>query len=171
MPTLQQETVYIAARLMLLGRTSALLWHVSQNTRVLNVCAWMSRYYKQDAFLTDSTWHRWHWSWTTKRVSINCAGETGIILHFPRQYRFFAYRQFTSWCWGWLGRKVRVVLPSCVVTKVRAKFPSKAYTGFKYPPVPTSTSAVEPSPRQFWYVHPSYPYNTIYSHLCSCTTK
>ena len=23
-----------------------------------------------------------------------------------------AYRQLTGWCWGWLGKKVRVVLPA-----------------------------------------------------------
>ena len=23
-----------------------------------------------------------------------------------RQYRFIAYRQLTTWCWGWLGRSV-----------------------------------------------------------------
>ena len=50
-----------------------------------------------------------------------------------RQYRFIAYRQLTGWCWGWLGRMVRVVLPSCVVVAIRKKFPSEQYPGFKYP--------------------------------------
>ena len=53
-----------------------------------------------------------------------------------RQYRFMAYRQLTGWCWGWLGRRTRVTLPSCAVNKIRTKFPSSDgnYTGFKYPP-------------------------------------
>lgn len=44
-----------------------------------------------------------------------------------------AYRQFTGWCWGWLGKHVRVTLPSCAVCKIRDQFPSSSYTGFKYP--------------------------------------
>ena len=35
-----------------------------------------------------------------------------------RKYRHVAYRQLTRWCWHWLGRSVRVVLPSCAVTKI-----------------------------------------------------
>ena len=31
-------------------------------------------------------------------------------------------RQLTRWCWGWLGRSVRVVLPSCAVKKIRDLF-------------------------------------------------
>lgn len=34
---------------------------------------------------------------------------------------------------GWLGRRVRVVLPSCAVNKIRTTFPSATYAGFKYP--------------------------------------
>ena len=39
----------------------------------------------------------------------------------------------TRWCWGWLGRSVRVVLPSCAIKKIRDSFPSETYSGFKYP--------------------------------------
>ena len=48
-----------------------------------------------------------------------------------------AYRQLTGWCWGWLGRRMRVTLPSCAVNKIRTKFPVSDgnYTGFKYPTV------------------------------------
>ena len=52
-----------------------------------------------------------------------------------RQYRFIAYRNLTSWCWGWLGRRVRVVLPSCAVNKIRSTYPSEEYVGFKYPDI------------------------------------
>ena len=43
-----------------------------------------------------------------------------------------AYSQLTGWRWGWSGRRVRVVLPSCAVTKNHNWFPSAAYAGFKY---------------------------------------
>ena len=38
--------------------------------------------------------------------------------------RFMTYWQLTGWCWGWLGRTMRVTLPSCAVNKIRTKFPS-----------------------------------------------
>ncbi|XP_049270368.1 P2X purinoceptor 7 [Rhipicephalus sanguineus] len=50
-----------------------------------------------------------------------------------RRYRYTAYRQFVRWVWHRLGRRKRVVLPSCVVCAVRAQFPSEDYSGFKYP--------------------------------------
>ncbi len=37
--------------------------------------------------------------------------------------RHVAYRQLVMWCWGKLGRHLRVVLPSCAVSCVRAHFP------------------------------------------------
>ena len=55
-----------------------------------------------------------------------------LMIHY-RKYRFIAYRQLTWWCWGWLGKQVRVCLPSCAVEKIRDAFPSDQYTGFKYP--------------------------------------
>ncbi|XDV41397.1 hypothetical protein PO909_010275 [Leuciscus waleckii] len=39
------------------------------------------------------------------------------------RYRFLAYRSFVSWCWGFLGRRVRVVIPAWVVIWVRREFP------------------------------------------------
>ncbi|WAR06398.1 hypothetical protein MAR_021767 [Mya arenaria] len=47
------------------------------------------------------------------------------------QQRYVAYRQFVRWCWGYLGREVRVVLPSCAVQRIRAQFPSQQYQGFQ----------------------------------------
>ena len=32
---------------------------------------------------------------------------------------------------GYLGRELRVVLPSCAVSRIRATFPSASYVGFK----------------------------------------
>ncbi|XP_062605333.1 uncharacterized protein LOC134267130 [Saccostrea cucullata] len=48
-------------------------------------------------------------------------------------YRYTAYRQLARWAWGYLGKKVRVVLPSCAVAYIRNTFPSGSghYTGFK----------------------------------------
>ncbi|XP_046860499.1 uncharacterized protein LOC124453706 isoform X2 [Xenia sp. Carnegie-2017] len=38
-------------------------------------------------------------------------------------YRHVAYRQLARWCWGVLGREVRVILPSYAVTHIRETFP------------------------------------------------
>lgn len=45
-----------------------------------------------------------------------------------------AYRMLVYWCWGYLGRDVRVPLPSCAVTAIRERFPSEdgIYVGFNY---------------------------------------
>ena len=46
-----------------------------------------------------------------------------------------AYRQYVRWIHGYLGRSIRVPLPSCVVYKTRQAFPNdkKNYVGFKLP--------------------------------------
>ncbi|KAI8522106.1 hypothetical protein Bbelb_018600 [Branchiostoma belcheri] len=44
--------------------------------------------------------------------------------------RYTAYRQFVEWCYQYLGRNVRVPLPSCAVTAIRRAFFSVDYTGF-----------------------------------------
>ena len=58
-------------------------------------------------------------------------------LLFDSRCRYLAYRSFVSWCWGYLGRKIRVVIPSCVVQHVRGEFPDAEgqYVGFKPPPL------------------------------------
>ncbi|KAI7803994.1 putative P2X purinoceptor 7-like, partial [Triplophysa rosa] len=52
-----------------------------------------------------------------------------------KQFRHLAYRSFVSWCWGYLGRHVRVVIPSCVVARIRQEFPDQSgqYVGFRPP--------------------------------------
>ncbi|XP_063067222.1 P2X purinoceptor 7-like [Engraulis encrasicolus] len=45
--------------------------------------------------------------------------------------RYTAYRQFVRWCYEYLGRRVRVPLPSCVVSSIRRTFPSTDYRGFQ----------------------------------------
>ena len=40
-----------------------------------------------------------------------------------KQFRHIAYRQLARWCWGYLGKELRVVLPSCAVMCIRAHFP------------------------------------------------
>lgn len=39
------------------------------------------------------------------------------------KYRHIAYRQLVRWCWEYLGKDFRVVLPSCAVSCIRAHFP------------------------------------------------
>ncbi|XP_064638314.1 uncharacterized protein LOC135494328 [Lineus longissimus] len=50
-----------------------------------------------------------------------------------RAYRLAAYRQFTWWIHERLGKKVRKVIPSCVVQLIRETFqdPNGQYTGFR----------------------------------------
>ncbi|XP_031565199.1 P2X purinoceptor 7-like [Actinia tenebrosa] len=47
--------------------------------------------------------------------------------------RYASYRQFTWWVHGYLGKKIRRVIPACVVSKIRSTFPNpnEEYTGFK----------------------------------------
>jgi len=54
-----------------------------------------------------------------------------------RRFRYLAYRQFVAWCWGFLGRRIRVVIPACVVLRIRAEYPDDEghYTGFRLPHV------------------------------------
>ncbi|CAH3162429.1 unnamed protein product, partial [Porites lobata] len=53
-------------------------------------------------------------------------------------YRHIAYRQLARWCWGILGKEIRVVLPSCAVMCIRNFYPPPGpeeefvFTGFKY---------------------------------------
>ncbi|XP_021359109.1 P2X purinoceptor 7-like [Mizuhopecten yessoensis] len=51
-----------------------------------------------------------------------------------KRNRYIAYRQFVRWCWGWLGRHVRIRLPACAVTCIRNAFPAPdgQYNGFKF---------------------------------------
>lgn len=49
-----------------------------------------------------------------------------------RQYRFIAYKMFTLWAHGKLGKKNRTPVPSCAVRRIRQEFPDGEYTGFLY---------------------------------------
>lgn len=51
---------------------------------------------------------------------------------FCRRYRLLAYRNFTSWVHGRLGSGIRKIIPSCIVSAIRRKFPEETgiYTGF-----------------------------------------
>lgn len=54
-------------------------------------------------------------------------------------YRHTAYRQLVRWCWGVVGKDIRVVLPSCAVSCIRAHFPPPGdeddfeFVGFHFP--------------------------------------
>ena len=43
--------------------------------------------------------------------------------HF-RELRYAAYRQFTWWLYGKLGRSHRRIIPACVVHHIRTRFPN-----------------------------------------------
>lgn len=55
------------------------------------------------------------------------------LLFWFRTFRYAAYRQFTWFLYAKLGRGVRRVIPSCVVTAIRQKFPESdgSYSIFK----------------------------------------
>lgn len=46
------------------------------------------------------------------------------------RYRYTAYRQLVRWCFGYLGKEIRVPLPSCAVNRIREEYPSIDYQGF-----------------------------------------
>ncbi|XP_061186205.1 P2X purinoceptor 7-like [Saccostrea echinata] len=50
------------------------------------------------------------------------------------RFRYIAYCQLVRWCWGWLGRTVRVPLPACAVQRIRSTFPEAdgQYRGFNF---------------------------------------
>ena len=53
--------------------------------------------------------------------------------------RHIAYRQLVRWCWGIIGKEIRVVLPACAVLCIRAHFPPPGleddfvFEGFHFP--------------------------------------
>ncbi|XP_033120131.1 P2X purinoceptor 7-like [Anneissia japonica] len=51
------------------------------------------------------------------------------------KYRHTSYRNFVKWIWGYRGKHQRTVIPACAIIKIRSKFQSKKYVGFKYPPL------------------------------------
>ena len=57
---------------------------------------------------------------------------------FPKEdnkkYSYTTYRQFTRWIWGCLGRKIRVILPSCAVHFKLSRLEA-SYVGFRNPPL------------------------------------
>ncbi|XP_077423082.1 uncharacterized protein LOC144052679 isoform X2 [Vanacampus margaritifer] len=42
---------------------------------------------------------------------------------YKSRLRKLACRSFVSWCWGFLGKEVRVAIPSCVVQRIHRRFP------------------------------------------------
>lgn len=64
--------------------------------------------------------------WSFKHLSCIANGMTVTISQFMSKLplmllmclNIHGYRQLTGWCWGWLERKVRVVLPNCAVKRI-----------------------------------------------------
>lgn len=56
-----------------------------------------------------------------------------LLVVVPRSLRLAAYFQFTWWVHGYLGRGNRRVIPSCVVSAIRERYPeaSGEYQGFQ----------------------------------------
>ena len=56
-----------------------------------------------------------------------------------KKYRHIAYHQYVRWVHGHIGKNIRVGIPSCAVSCIRAHFPPPGdeenfqFTGFRYP--------------------------------------
>ena len=70
------------------------------------------------------------------RPQLSCVVVMVMVCHsISRTWRLAAYRQFTWWVYGVLGKKNRRVIPACVVNTIRREFPEESghYEGFKAP--------------------------------------
>ncbi|KAK3107343.1 hypothetical protein FSP39_019788, partial [Pinctada imbricata] len=48
-------------------------------------------------------------------------------------HKYIAYRRFARFIWKRLGKRNRRILPACVVSAMRRRYPFQEYCGFKYP--------------------------------------
>ena len=60
-----------------------------------------------------------------RRHGISTGSSTRTLMKTlnKKKNRHIAYRQLARWCWGVLGKEIRVTLPSCAVCCIRAHFP------------------------------------------------
>ena len=69
------------------------------------------------------------------RVAVrnNCDWRADPIIYSHSNFRKAAYRQYILWVYGRLGRGNRRVAPSCVVCRIRSRYPSSygTYLGFR----------------------------------------
>ena len=72
---------------------------------------------------------------TVLRVAIrnNCDWRADPVVYNHTNFRKAGYRHYVLWVYGRLGRGNRRVAPSCIVLRVRSRFPSSdgTYMGFK----------------------------------------
>ena len=59
-------------------------------------------------------------AWLTYKQQYNEPYDEGAT---PKRNRHVAYRQFVRWTYGYLGRTVRVPIPSCVLNAIKNQFP------------------------------------------------
>ena len=55
-----------------------------------------------------------------------------LVFFLHRRYRYIAYRQFVRWRFGVLSKNIRVPIPSCVATAIRAVEAGESFEGFHY---------------------------------------
>ena len=74
-------------------------------------------------------------AWYQYKQQYHADGQEGPVY---KRNRHKAYRQFLRWCWVFLGREIRVVLPCCAVMCIWQHFPASGpeedfvFTGFLY---------------------------------------
>ena len=54
-----------------------------------------------------------------------------LLVAVSSSLRIAAYFQYTWWVHGFLGGGNRRLIPSCVVTAIRERYPDEQYTGFR----------------------------------------
>lgn len=73
-------------------------------------------------------------SWLKQRQYHGFRGDDLLFdLMHPNEYRYHAYRNYIGIMYGYLGRRNRRVIPACVVSYIRRKWPDPAgvYTGYR----------------------------------------
>ena len=66
-------------------------------------------------------------------IRARCDIRADLPDYSTQSYRKAAYRQYTLWKYGKLGRGNRRILPSCVVTMIRHTYPAPdgRYMGYR----------------------------------------
>lgn len=74
--------------------------------------------------------------WYAQRQTLGFTGDSLLFECMDNSnYRYHAYRAYISFVHGYLGRRNRRIIPACVVSYIRTKWPDPegTYVGYKDP--------------------------------------